>query len=277
MRVDRVAENVYTFVSDLYVQVVSTVIFGDQGAVVVDTMPFPSEAREIAAFVEGKLGPAGVRYVVNTHHHADHVYGTFLFEGAEVVAHDRCREFLQQQGLARLNRAKRETPALSGVELRLPDITFESEMHLHLGETHLRFLHTPGHTDDGISVFVVGEKALIAGDVMLPVPHVVGGNIDQLRASLRTIKALKPNFVVQGHGEVLLRGEVDETIDSSIAYLGCIEEKVSALVERGDAPGKLREIDIESCGKSRIPLDGMVNNLHLDNLVSLYKTMTASD
>lgn len=274
MRVDRVAEDIYVFVSDLYIQVVSTVLLTDDGAVVVDTMPFPSEAQEVLDFVENKLGAHATRYVINTHHHADHVYGNYLFEGADVVAHERTRELLLRYGPARLAQARRETPALAAVRLRLPDITYEKEMFLHVGHRQLRLFHTPGHTPDGTSVLVVGEKALIAGDALLPVPHIVGGNIENLRNSLRTFKALRPSFIVQGHGEVLLRGEVDEMIDNSLNYLTTVVSQVEALVERGDPPAKLRTIDIESCGLSRIPLDGMVNKLHTENLVALYKHLS---
>ena len=47
------------------------------------------------------------------------------------------------------------------------------------------------------------------------------------------------------------------------------------VIRRGDPPSALRDIDIESCGKSRIPLDGLVSKLHLDNLVTLYKQLAA--
>ncbi len=271
MRLDRVADDIYVFVSDLYIQVVSTVLLTDDGAVVVDTLAFPSETREVLAFIEGKLGTNAVRYVVNTHHHADHVYGNYLFESADVVAHERTRDLLQRYGPARLAQARRETPALAQVHLRLPDITYEKEMYLHVGHRQLRLFHAPGHTPDGTSVLVMGDKALIAGDALLPVPHIVGGNIEQLRATLRAFKALRPSFIVQGHGEVLLRGEVDEMIDSSLNYLSSVVSQVEALVARGDPPARLRAIDIESCGLSRIPLDGMVNKLHAENVLMLYK------
>ena len=58
------------------------------GAVVIDSMPFPSETRQVLSFVEGELGPNSVRYLINTHHHADHVYGDFLYSGAEVIGHE---------------------------------------------------------------------------------------------------------------------------------------------------------------------------------------------
>ncbi|NLG49642.1 MAG: MBL fold metallo-hydrolase [Chloroflexi bacterium] len=271
MRLDRIAEDIYILVSDLYVQVTSTVLLTPDGAIVIDTMPFPSESRQILSFVEGELGPHSVRYVINTHHHADHTYGTFLFEGAEVISQDLCRQLLQRYGQATLDRAKQETPALAEVEIRLPDITFQESMHIRLSHRQLDLFHTPGHAPDDISVYVPSEKAVIASDAMMPVPYIVGGDYRQLQDSLVRIKELTPNFVVQGHGDVLLRGEVDETIDRNLAYLDKIVEKVQAVVQRGLPPQELRSIDIESCGLSRIPLDGLVNKLHQENLLALYK------
>jgi glyoxylase-like metal-dependent hydrolase (beta-lactamase superfamily II) len=273
VRLDRVADDIFIFVSGFYAQVTATVLVTPQGAIVVDTMPLPSETRQILFFIESRLGPNAVRYVINSHHHADHVYGTYLFGGAEVIAHDGCRDVLERLGQASLEQAKRNVPALAEVELRLPDITLQKEMHIHLGHRNLHVFHTPGHTADSVSVFVVEEKVLIAGDTVMPVPHIVTGDCAQLSESLNALKALKPAFIVQGHGDVLLRGEVDEELDGSIAYLATIVKKVSQIVQRGDPPQRLRDIDIESCGKSRIPLDGLVSKLHLDNLASLYRSL----
>lgn len=275
MRPDRVAEDIYVLISDEYAWVTATVLLTGEGAIVIDTMPFAHETQEIISFVETKLGPRKVSYVINSHHHADHVYGTYLFDEAAVIAHDECRVFLERLGQPGLEGARQATAGLAEVKLRLPDITFQEEMHIHLGDRHLHLFHTPGHSPDGISVFVAGEKVLIAGDVVMPVPYIVGGDIEQLKGSLLAIKAMNPSFIIQGHGTVLLRGEVEQTIDSSISYLTTIAARITDLIERGDPPQKLQEIDIESCGKSRIPLDGLVSRLHLDNLIALYREMTA--
>ncbi len=275
MRIDRVEEGIYVFVSGLYAQVTATVFLTAAGAVVVDTMPFPAESREIAAFVEERLGPDAVRYVINTHHHADHVLGNCFFPSAQVISHDACRQLMAGTGRRNLARAKRDTPALAEVELRLPDMTFQRQMHLRLGERHMRLIHTPGHSPDAIAVFALGDKVLVTGDTVMPVPYIAAGNADQMRRALRTLLALKPDFVVQGHGDVLLRGEVQETVDASIAYLDAIVARVTELVARDGSPEELAEIDIESCGLSRIPLDGLVSRLHQDNLQALYRQLRA--
>ncbi len=282
MRIDRVADNVYVFISEMYVQVVASAILTPEGAVVVDTLPFPSETREMLAFLEREQAlyarrsatSAHMRYVVLTHYHADHVYGAYLFERAEVIAHRVCWETLERSGAAGLARAKRETTALAEVELRLPDIAFERELNLHLDGITLRLLATPGHTRDGISLFYEEEKIFIAGDAMMPVPVIAQGDVEALQASLRLARALKPDFIIQGHGDVLLRGEVNETVDASLEYLARIVARVGEIVRRGEPPSALRALDIESCGLSRIPLDGLVGRLHQDNLAALYRRMS---
>ena len=277
MRLDRIADDIHILISGRYAQVTSTVFITAEGAIVVDTMPFPEETRRIIAFVEERLGPNSVRYVILSHYHADHVYGACLFEEAETISHDYCRYLLERYGQARLEQAKKETPALAAVELRLPDITFQREMRLHLGHRDLRLWHTPGHTPDGISVYVPDEKAIIASDSIMPVPHIVGGNYRRLRETLVAMRKLNPGFVVQGHGDVLLRGEINDVIDSSLKYLAEIVKRVRQLVNRGGSPQELKGIDIEACGISRIPLDGLVMKLHLENLVALYKQFSAEN
>ncbi len=46
-------------------------------------------------------------------------------------------------------------------------------------------------------------------------------------------------------------------------------------MEAGAPPESVAEIDIEQCGKSRIPLNGLVQQLHEANLLHLYDLMTA--
>jgi cyclase len=274
VRLDRVAEDIYILVSEQYAQVTSTVLITSEGAILIDTLPFPSETREILAFLDSRLGSNRVRYIVFTHHHSDHIYGAYLFEEAEIIAHDLCRDYLSRFGERGLERAKHDVPALGEVELRLPDLTFQRQLHLHLGHRHLELLHTPGHTPDGIGAMILDDKVFVAGDAVMPVPYIVNGDHVQFRKTLEMVKELRPNFIIQGHGDVLLRGEIDEALDSSIIYLENIVKKVSRIVERKEPMQKLREIDIESCGKSRIPLDGLVSKLHMDNLLALYRALS---
>jgi cyclase len=269
MRRDRLAEDIYTFTSDLYAKVTACVILTSEGTIVVDTLAFPQETREMHAFIKQR-GTGTVRYVIHTHYHSDHTNGTYLFPEAEVIAHCLGRKILLEQGERSLATAKKETPELAEVEVRFPNVVFEHDTYIHLGDRSLYLTPLPGHSMDSIGVFIEGDKILLAGDAMLPVPHIVwGSSADSIR-SLQAIRALRPESVLQGHGQLLLRGELAIEIESSLHYLRRINEKVQRLVERGAPQSALLDIDIESCGKSRVPLDGLVQYLHRENLLALY-------
>lgn len=270
---ERISEEIYVFTSDLYAQVTAGVIVTSEGAVVVDTLPFPQETKELLAFVQ-KRG-LHVPYVINTHSHADHANGSYLFKGADLVAHQHCREILRRHGEKVLEEAKAETPEVAEVQLRLPSITFDQGVTLRLGGRTIQLIPLPGHTSDSIGVYVEEDKILFAGDAVMPVPYIVGGDRAALIDSLRAIDQLSLENIVQGHGEVILRGEVGETIETSIFYLETIYKKVKEAVEAGASPETIAEIDIEECGKSRIPLNGLVQQLHEANLLYLYDLMTA--
>jgi cyclase len=271
---ERVTEDVYVFLSELYVEVSAVVVLTPHGAVVIDTLPFPQETAQVAEFAR-RYCPDGVRYVINTHHHADHVYGTCLFPEAEIVSHRLCRQTLLKVGYESLAQAKASTPALASVELRIPQLVFDTDLLLRLGEKTIHLMHAPGHTADTIIAHVREDKVLVASDVVTPVPLVAEGDPAALAQSLKLIKDLSLENLVQGHGGVLLRGEIDETVDSSISYLRMIEKKVRAVTDRGLPIEELKKITIESCGKSRIPLGGLVQRLHRANLEYLYRLYTA--
>jgi len=273
---ERVTDDVYVFISALYAEVAATVIVTPDGAVVIDTLPFPSETIQVRDFARSRC-PQGIRYVINTHHHADHIYGSYLFPEAELIAHRKCREILLKVGEESLARAKAQTPALAPVELRLPQLVFEVDLLLRLGEKTIHLMHTPGHAPDGLMVHLREDKVLVASDTVTPVPLIAQGDSAVLAKSLKEIRGMNLENVVQGHGGVLLRGEIEDTVDSSIAYLHSIEKRVKAVVEKGQPRSALKSIDIESCGKSRIALGGLVQRLHLANLESLYTQMTGGE
>ena len=64
MQIDRVAEDVYVMISDLYAQVTSTIVLDTGVAVVIDTLPFPSETRQILSFLDDKVGAGALAYVI---------------------------------------------------------------------------------------------------------------------------------------------------------------------------------------------------------------------
>ncbi|MEP7358150.1 MAG: MBL fold metallo-hydrolase [Anaerolineales bacterium] len=272
---ERVSEDIYVFTSEVYAQVTAGVVVYPEGAVVIDTLAFPFETTEIKEFVEKRLN-LPVRYLIYTHYHADHTNGAYLFPGAQVIGHRLCRARLDTQGRKGLARAKEQSPELAGAEIVLPTLLLDDgALSLHLPKKTLALFPTPGHSPDSLSVLLREDRILFAGDMMMPLPHFVDGDPDDLAKSLAGIPSMGLENVVQGHGELVLRGEIDDAVRSNLKYIDTARRKVEQLVKRGKPRDAAREIDIESCGKSRIPLNGLVAQLHTANMLALYDRLTA--
>ncbi len=267
---ERIAEHIYVFRSGLYAQVNAGLVVTPEGCVLIDTLPFPQETQDIIRFVKQRLR-SHVRYLILTHSHADHVYGAYLFPEAEVIAHLRCRDLMIKHTRPALLEAQQRHLELADVQLRLPTLLTEREATLRLGNFTLILHHSPGHAPDVITVYVKEEKVLFASDTVMPVPYFVNGNIADMRRSLLTIKQMAPvEDIVQGHGEVLLRGEVDSVLTAQLAYLDCLEQHVNRILAQGGGRAELDAVDIEDCGLSRIALNGYGLQLHRANLYFLY-------
>jgi len=273
MQRERVADDIYVFTSDLYAQVTAGAIITSEGAILIDTLVFPEETRAIKSFLETRLS-CPVRYVINTHYHADHTYGTSFFPDAQVVGHLRCYELLATKGREGLELAKQNTPELRDVEIVLPTLVFETgTMSIHLGNKTVELRHSPGHSPDSIVCLVQEDRVLFAADTLMPVPYFVDGSYDDFIQSLNALRNGGYENVVQGHGEVVLRGEIEERIQHDLDYLETIRRHVEKIVMQHKPPSAIDRIDIESCGKSRIPLNGLVQELHRANLQMLYEEL----
>lgn len=268
---ERVAENVHVFTSELYAQVNAGVVVGPEWSVVIDTLAYPEETLELRDFVENTLG-SRVAYVVLTHYHADHSLGTWLFPGAVVIAHQECLRLLDTRGRAGLAEAQAANRELRDVRIVLPDIVLgEEQISLRVGRKTLEMVPLPGHSPDGIGVLLTEDRVLFSGDAMMPLPSLVDGQIESSAASLRKIPRMKLENLVQGHGEVILRGEIPNAVRSNLAYLAALDRYVHRQHRRKSPSLPADEPDVESFGKSRILMNGLADELHRRNLQALLR------
>lgn len=276
MHWERASEDIYIFTSDRYAQVTASLIVSGNTGILIDTLPFPSETAQIALFAR-KRCPDGVRFIIYTGHEADHVYGAFLFPKAEIIAHEMAREILIERGFAALQRAKEQSPEFAPVQLRLPTFTFTTNsVTLRMPGRTLEIIHTPGHTADCVSVLLHEERILFSGDTVMALPTITNGDPDQLKQSLEAIGAMQLENIVQGHGEIILRGEIRDTLRRQVHYLDNLRSKVQKLIDAGGSRDEAKAITIEQCGMSRVLLNGAVVQLHLANVLATYDRLMAA-
>ncbi len=272
----RVADDTWVFTSEMYAEVNAGLVVTSEGGILIDTLPFPSETRQIIEFAE-RVCPEGIKYLINTISHADHVYGSYLFPNAELIAHEKCREMLMRYGRKALEDAREHTPELLKVDIRLPKIVFSEGAVIRLGDKTVHMMHTPGPSPEVAVVHVREEKVLFASDLMMPVPLIATpfSNIEHYKQSLRKLHDFNLESIVQGHGDILLRGEVTSSIDESVKYLDDIQALVERLMNEGATKHDLLQHDVEQFGRSRIPLGGLVQNFHQANLLYLWERARA--
>lgn len=108
------------------------------GLVLLDTGYADTLHLLIQSIWELGFQPKDIRYIVHTHFHGDHTEGTqalAYLSGAKTVIGEHDKAPLLQKGYF------------------IPDITVADGDTLTLGNTTIRFLHTPGHTIGTVSLF----------------------------------------------------------------------------------------------------------------------------
>jgi glyoxylase-like metal-dependent hydrolase (beta-lactamase superfamily II) len=241
--------------------------------VAIDTLAFPEETLEIRDFIEDEL-KIPVKYVVNTHYHADHSWGSCFFPGAIVISHSLCREIMEDKAISSLEEAQKQDITFRKTQIVLPHITFETgEISLRVGKKTLTMFPLPGHSNDGIGILIDEDRVLFSGDVFMPLPYLVDGDYDLMVDSYKKVSMMSLENIVQGHGDVVLRGEIEMAIESHLRYLSTIKKIVRRAARRKYPGDMLETVDVESCGKSRVLLGGLAEELHQRNLKALYQQL----
>ncbi len=214
----------------------NVVIFGDRGAWAVDT---GSDRAEGATLVE-LINTRGERpnRLIYTHGHGDHILGSAPFQGADVYAHALTPVEIERLLPTLAKRAGTTTTQLAS-QIAWPTVTFRDELCLDLGNREIQLFPTPGHSQDGISLYLPKEQLLIAGDSVVTgiVPAIGDGNSVVLEASLRKLQPLPIEVLVPGHGPVVYgREAVQDWLRWLPAYLYRVRSYVQQELRAGTPP-----------------------------------------
>jgi cyclase len=234
---EQVSEDVYSYVQPDGTWFINNTGFvvGDHGVVVVDTTS--TEARNLA-FIDAirSVTDLPVTTVVNTHHHADHTHGNYLFEGAAVVAHRRCREVMLETGAIVDYSATFPGVVWGDLRFRAPDITFEGGLDLHAGDLLVQ-LHDIGytaHTTGDVVAWLPERRVLFSGDLVFHggTPFALFGSVQGTLDALDRLEAFGAEVLVPGHGPATTGAGVRAALQDQRDYLRFVQ---SAAAEGMDA------------------------------------------
>jgi cyclase len=219
-RVHEVSDGVFAYIQPDGTWFINNTGFlvGTAGVTSVDAC---STERRTRAYLEAiaRTSPQPVRTLINTHHHGDHTHGNYLFRGATIVAHDRCREEVLAAGVPYFPGIF-EDVEWGKVEVAPPFLTYSDRVTLYSDDLRceVRYVGGPAHTTNDSVVWLPERSVLFSGDLIFNggTPFMlmgsVAGAIDVLGG---VIKPLAPATIVPGHGEVC----GPEAIDDVLGYL----------------------------------------------------------
>lgn len=222
--ITQVSEHVYMWGSD---EQQGAYIATEDGILVVDGHHCPSGTVSWLKDELAKRHDAPIKYVVLSHDHPDHICNSdMLAKGAVTISHANLRENL----LAYKRKAA------------IPDVTFEDNMTVHLGELEVNLLYLgPTHSNNLIEIHIPEEKVLIAIDFAKGkqlFPDLRDMDIDNTIKALKTL-AYMPDVehVISGHGPVTTQ----ESFLESRNFLVALRKKVFDLMVDGKPLAEIRK------------------------------------
>jgi glyoxylase-like metal-dependent hydrolase (beta-lactamase superfamily II) len=250
----------------------SIVVISTDGVLVFDSNGTPSASAAILTEIR-KLTDGPVRYIVNSHWHWDHWYGTETYQNAfpdvRIVTHEKNRAMMlgpaiefNKPGLETQlpgyiqnleNRAASDQklqPLLEAdrffleqkknVRLTFPNVTFGDRLTLEMGDRHIEVLHfgrgvTPGDT----LVYLPREKVLLLGDLIVnPITFALSGYPAEWLRVLERVDALDATTIVTGHGPAL---HDKQLLHATMDVFRVLLREGKAAKARGQTPDQAKE------------------------------------
>ncbi len=149
-----------------------------------------------------------VRWVINSHSHADHWLGNAAFTdtGAEIISSNAALTAMKEDGQGAVAFYSRVTKGTIGAtQLVYPTLLLGKGQTRNFGGVAVEFIFSnDGHSPGDILMWLPKQKIIFGGDVLSSdwMPIITGhGNVPNFINTLYTIAKLNPTIVLTGHGK----------------------------------------------------------------------------
>jgi cyclase len=239
----------------------------DRSVLVFDTHYTPEAGLALLTKIRS-ITPKPVRFVVNSHYHADHTHGNQAFPGSsQIIGTVAARRDALQKDSAALKRAlnasqeqikklqkdlseatdaaarartaaqirtRRELiEGISSMKVLPPVIAVEDKLIVRDGKREVElFSLGGGHTDGDLILYLPSEKIIFAGDIFFnaALPNTQDACILDWMKTLSALAQLGATKFIPGHGSIGAKSDVL----AFLAYFDELKRMVEPAVMRGD-------------------------------------------
>src|SRR5580704_14062135 len=210
----------------------SVIIEGTHEVMLVDAQLTKTNAERVLQEIKEAKKPLSIIYI--THEHADHFLGLEVFKeaypGVRIIANstvvDRADKVYQQK----IDKWKQIVGSGAASHVVAID-KFDGNYIAFDGSNILVLQHIQGDTDENTMLWIPGQRALIAGDVVVNNMHLYTAETDSKArekwlSSLQEIRKLKPSVVIPGHSRVGVPLDANTAVDFTEKFLLAFEEEL---------------------------------------------------
>jgi cyclase len=214
--VTTIEKNVYSIVSPSYGLPTaenkawnsnSHFVVTNDGVLVIDTGSSETIGKEIKKAIKSVTNKP-VRWVVNSHSHADHWLGNAAFTdtGADIIASARALKIMKKYGQEDVDAFSRMTKGATGsTKIVYPTSLLVQGEKRNLGGMDVEFIfNNDAHSHGDLLVWLPKQKIIIGGDVLnsdwMPI-ITPDANVRNLIDTLNLVVKLDPITVLTGHGK----------------------------------------------------------------------------
>jgi len=216
------------------------------GLIVIDDK-YPEMVGDVLAQIKA-VSPLPVKYLLNTHHHGDHVSGNANMRdtlGIDIIAHKNIRA----------NFIRIRQPGE-------PNITFADQAAVYLGGVDVQMYWLGrGHTDGDTVIYFPDLKVVHTGDLIIDGMPVIdyggGGSALEFIQTIDNLLKIDFDTMIPGHGRVMTKDDVR----AYRARFQTMNDRMRALIQQGVTKDDLKTLD-----QARVRLG--LADLGWDNTVS---------
>jgi glyoxylase-like metal-dependent hydrolase (beta-lactamase superfamily II) len=226
--IDHISGDLYKFTNKFHGAVF---LVTDEGIIATDPIN-AAAVTWLKAELDKRFGKP-VKYVIYSHHHADHVSGGEVFTGAEFVGHENIVDDLK----------KDEVPT------PLPTTTFSDAKTITLGGQSVELIYLgSGHSDNMIAMKFPGEQALFIVDIVsahrLPY-RTMGAGRDSLDGILDQIRKAESitgyNKLITAHSAPYILVAKPEMLGQARTYIEELRDNVQAAMDAGKSLDEIQQ------------------------------------